>query len=167
MAVTIRPAAAEDAPAIAEVHVASWRWAYRGMIGDDALRALSVSDREAMWRDVIPRGNVVVAVKADRVVGFVAYGMPDRQEPSGNAGEVFAIYLLEAVVGRGIGRTLLTHATEELRSRGSDRAVLWVLEGNERARRFYEAAGWRWDGAVDTCEIGGVARTEVRYAIEL
>lgn len=29
-------------------------------------------------------------------------------------------------------------------------AVLWVLESNERARRFYEVAGWKRDGAVST-----------------
>jgi hypothetical protein len=40
--------------------------------------------------------------------------------------------------------------------------MLWVLEGNERAERFYRAAGWEQDGSrVD--EFQGVAVSELRY----
>jgi len=42
----IRPATPEDARAIAEVHVASWRYAYRGLLPDDVLDRLSVEERE-------------------------------------------------------------------------------------------------------------------------
>ena len=46
------------------------------------------------------------------------------------------------------------HAAVEqaLRSDGHETAYLWVLEGNERAARFYERHGWASDGArkVDT-----------------
>jgi hypothetical protein len=54
---------------------------------------------------------------------------------------------------------------------GYREAILWVLAGNERARRFYEAAGWTLDGAQKTEHIGGAGAaagagttvTEVRY----
>ena len=42
-------------------------------------------------------------------------------------------------------------------------ATLWVLDTNERARRFYEAGGWRLDGADKVDTIGGVGIREVRY----
>jgi RimJ/RimL family protein N-acetyltransferase len=42
-------------------------------------------------------------------------------------------------------------------------AVLWVLPGNRRARRFYEAAGWVADGAERSAEVQGVVVPEVRY----
>ena len=29
---------------------------------------------------------------------------------------------------------------------GFDQVTLWVLDSNARARRFYEAGGWRADG---------------------
>ncbi|OKI00857.1 hypothetical protein A6A06_18300 [Streptomyces sp. CB02923] len=40
---------------------------------------------------------------------------------------------------------------------------LWVLKGNARARRFYECAGFRADGAEEADEVAGVAVPEVRY----
>ena len=39
-----------------------------------------------------------------------------------------------------------TPRVAELRARGAARARLWVLEENDRARRFYERLGWRADG---------------------
>jgi ribosomal protein S18 acetylase RimI-like enzyme len=166
MGVTIRPAAAADAGAIAAVHVAAWRWAYRGLVADAALQALSMVTREGMWREIIPLGGVVAAVDGDQVVGFVAYGATE-QSGTGDAGEVFAIYLLEGWTGMGIGHTLITRATEGLRALGFDRATLWVLEANTRARRFYEAVGWRSDGVRGLCDIGGAAYAEVRYTMDL
>jgi ribosomal protein S18 acetylase RimI-like enzyme len=64
--------------------------------------------------------------------------------------ELYAIYLDQAVVGRGIGRALLAQALADLRRRGYQSAMLWVLATNARARRFYEAAGWRADGVTRT-----------------
>ena len=48
MPVTVRDATVDDARAIAEVHVASWRWAYRGQLPDDLLDGLSVDDPTAV-----------------------------------------------------------------------------------------------------------------------
>ncbi|HEU5369692.1 MAG TPA: GNAT family N-acetyltransferase, partial [Ktedonobacterales bacterium] len=82
-------------------------------------------------------------------------------------GEVRAIYLAQAAAGKGIGRALFAHAVADLRARGYQRATLWVLESNARARRFYEVAGWRPDGARKTEERPGALLREVRYAIAL
>jgi hypothetical protein len=41
--------------------------------------------------------------------------------------------------------------------------MLWVLEGNERAERFYRAAGWVHDGARKTEVFQGAEIPEVRY----
>src|SRR5207247_7924466 len=46
---TIRAAVVDDARAIAEVHVGSWRSTYRGQLPDDLLDRLSVDEREAQW----------------------------------------------------------------------------------------------------------------------
>ena len=42
-------------------------------------------------------------------------------------------------------------------------ALLWVLEDNPRARRFYERAGWAPDGVRKAEERFGVRAAEVRY----
>jgi RimJ/RimL family protein N-acetyltransferase len=52
-------------------------------------------------------------------------------------------------------------------SAGYGEAVLWVLEDNPRARRFYERTGWSLDGGVKDDSHLGVSVTEVRYRIRL
>jgi hypothetical protein len=42
-------------------------------------------------------------------------------------------------------------------------AVLWVLGTNERARRFYEAAGWEPDGNTKVEDRASGTLHEVRY----
>ena len=50
-----------------------------------------------------------------------------------------------------------------LRRLGSREALVWVLEGNERARRFYEAAGCTLDPVGKTIRIADADLLEVRY----
>lgn len=56
---------------------------------------------------------------------------------------------------------------EALRAAGHREAILWVLDDNRRARRFYEREGWRLDGAVKEDDFLGVRVSEVRYRITL
>jgi len=50
-----------------------------------------------------------------------------------------------------------------LEAEGYQRAVLWVLTDNSRARRFYERGGFAPDGATNILAgLGGVE--ELRYA---
>lgn len=65
--------------------------------------------------------------------------------------------------GTGIGRRLMTAALTSLVEAGFTRATLWVLDTNERARRFYEAGSWRPDGGLKRDERRGVLLNEVRY----
>jgi hypothetical protein len=61
------------------------------------------------------------------------------------------------------GRVLLRAAREQLTGGGFAVALLWVLSGNERAARCYEADGWRPDGVRRREELGGTAVEELRY----
>ncbi len=83
------------------------------------------------------------------------------------AGEIYAIYLEAQAAGTGIGRALLSHATSDLLAQGCKVAVLWVLESNARARRFYELAGWKPDGATKEDRRADHVRYEVRYRRDL
>jgi GNAT superfamily N-acetyltransferase len=169
--VSIRDASVADARAIAEVLVAAWRWAYEGLLPEALLDGLSVDDREAMWREGLsdPRSgrSCLVAEDRARVVGFVGYGPPEEATESSEAGQVYAIYLDRAVAGTGVGRALFEEATRRLRDAGHARAFLWVLETNERARRFYERAGWAWDGTTSTHRFDCAELPIVRYAADL
>jgi GNAT superfamily N-acetyltransferase len=78
-------------------------------------------------------------------------------------GEVFAIYVDPDVWGTGAGRQLMAGAVAELTRLGYIDAILWVLDANDRARRFYVLAGWEEDGASKTDGSRGFDITEVRY----
>lgn len=169
----VRHAARDDARPIAEVHVASWRHAYRGLLPDDSLEKLSVDEREAQriaWFADPPAGAGVLVAddeEAGRVVGFATFGPSRDDDTPAGTGEVPAIYVDPAEIGRGIGRELLAEAENALRAAGFVRATLWVLEANASARRFYEKAGWTWDGAVSTHDFDCANEPVVRYAVDL
>jgi ribosomal protein S18 acetylase RimI-like enzyme len=165
VAVTIRPATPEDAPAITEVHVASWRHAYRGLIPDHVLDDLSVEEREAVWREGLAGeepGMALVAEDDTRVIGFVGFG-PGRSFDAEDVAEIYAIYLDPEYQRRGIGRRLLEGALHVLAEDGFREATLWVLESNTAARRFYESLGWTTDEVTRHERIEGAAVDEVRY----
>jgi ribosomal protein S18 acetylase RimI-like enzyme len=98
-------------------------------------------------------------------VGFVGFGAVEGAEHE--VGEVHAIYLLERAAGAGIGHELFSRAVEQTRRSGFQRAHLWVLEVNDRARRFYERAGWNWDGTRSTHRLDCNEQPVVRYAADL
>ena len=165
---TIRAAAPRDAGAIAALHVASWRWAYRGLLADDVLDALSVDERAAIWTELLADDGIagLVAERDGALAGFASGGASRDDDATPETGEVTAIYLAEAAAGSGLARDLFSRIQEELRRRGFTRATLWVLESNARARRFYEREGWRWDGAVSDHQVQCDHQPIVRYATE-
>lgn len=82
---------------------------------------------------------------------------------AGQIGEVYALYVTPAWWSTGTGRSLMERALAALEADGYQRAVLWVLAANNRARRFYERAGFTTDGESNILAgLGGVL--EVRYA---
>lgn len=170
--VRVRHATRDDARPIAEVHVASWRHAYRGLLPDDYLEKLSVDEREAQrldwFADPRPRAGVLVAEDdAGRVVGFATFEPSRDDDAPEGTGEVPAIYVDPADVGTGIGRELFAETAAALRKAGFTRATLWVLEANASARRFYEKAGWTWDGSVSTHMFDCANEPVVRYSVDL
>ncbi|MFF8473849.1 GNAT family N-acetyltransferase [Streptomyces sp. NPDC015414] len=163
---SIRPMTLDDCDRVSEIRVRGWRDAYRGLMPQPYLDALSVPRDAERRRTWFTRGDGAVAnLVAERdgeVVGWAAYGpYRDGEVRTGDA-ELYAIYLDRDHLGTGVGRSLLAEAVE--RCAGHPRMFLWVLRENTRARRFYERAGFRWDGAEEPFEAGGELVPEVRYA---
>jgi ribosomal protein S18 acetylase RimI-like enzyme len=172
--VSIRAAIPDDAASIAIVHVRSWQVAYRGQLPDELLDNLSVEQRtrwwaEGFWSKDIAHRRLLVAEADGSIRGFAVVGPSRDESATDGTGELYAIYADPDVWGQGIGRLLMERAVDELRSAGFAEATLWVLETNERARRFYEVAGWQTDGArrVERLREGGVEAVEVRYRRDL
>lgn len=153
---------------MAAVQVSSWRDAYAGLMPQDFLDSLDVARRTERWSRILasadlPRSGAFIADDGTGVVGF-AHICPSRdQRASSETGELAAIYTLSSAWGRGVGRALMTECVQSLASAGFAIATLWVLDGNTRARRFYEAGGWTFDGEMRIEQLPGFAVPEVRY----
>ncbi|MGH2759413.1 MAG: GNAT family N-acetyltransferase [Actinomycetota bacterium] len=165
----VRVAVPEDADDIAIVHIESWQVGYRGLIPDDYLDSLSIDKRQHVWRQwlrVEGRDETNwVAERDGRVIGFAGAGASRDDDALSGTGEVFAIYVHGDHWGSGAGAGLMNAATGYLRERFV-RGTLWVLDTNERARRFYERGGWAPDGATKDDDRGSFVLHEVRYRID-
>jgi len=139
----IESAGQQDVPALARVFVRCWRDAYRGVVADEILDALDAAEEERRWSGLVDEHRVLVAREEGVAVGMVRFGA-DEDEPL--RGHVFSLYVDPSASGAGVGRALLARAVEELAAEGFASATLWVFSANERALRFYRAAGWRETG---------------------
>ena len=141
----LRPATLGDADGLADVFIAAWRDAYPGVVEAAILESLD-HETVAGWlgADLASPGTTVVAEAPDgSIVGFVRFG----EDPEGSEhGYVHSLYVHPRAGGRGTGRRLLDHAVAALEAAGHPTVTLWVFEANERARRFYAAAGFLPDG---------------------
>ncbi|MEO0706181.1 MAG: GNAT family N-acetyltransferase [Cyanobacteria bacterium J06649_5] len=140
-----REATYTDIPAIARVHVDTWRNTYSGIIPDQVLTDLSYEKRENAWQNVFDQAadsngfTYVSENETGQIIGFMDGG----RERTGNQlfqGEINAIYILSSYQHQGIGRDLVRLATERLRQMDMLSMLVWVLEDNP-ACQFYEALG--------------------------
>ena len=162
--ILIRPAAPDDASAIARVRVESWRTTYKGMIPESYLAGMKVEDSAALWHKVLTAGasttSVFVAQTDAGIVGFASGNM--LSEPKhGLDAELSAVYLFREAQRTGIGRRLVANVAAAQRSFGATGLIVWVIAGNKPARAFYEKLGaellieqpFTWDG-MDMLEVG-------------
>jgi ribosomal protein S18 acetylase RimI-like enzyme len=145
----IRIASPADAPALASMHVASWRESYVGMVPDALLSELSVQGRAAMWDRIMrepttPASPIVyLAEHNGELIGFGSCGgqRTGMLKDTGYEGEISAIYVLQAFQRHSVGTRLLFAMFLDLSIRGFSAASLWVLRDNAPARKFYERHG--------------------------
>lgn len=170
MSLNVRRATPRDAADIAQVHVASWQRAYRGLIPQGYLDSLSVQARTETWarnleRPALPGVATLVAELDGLVVGFASVGPSRDDDARPGSGELWGLYVHPDAWGHGYGHALHAAAMGVLRSTGVTSATLWVLTTNERARHFYERHGWVADGAEKHEWRGDVRLDETRYRL--
>ncbi len=166
----VRPAQSRDARDIAEVHVASWRAAYAGLVPAEKLAELDVDERERTWRDRLASAEASqlrawVAELDGAVVGY-AFTIPSTDDDlAPDTHEVAALYTLPHAWGTGAGAALMRACEDGLVAAGIARASLWCLEGNGRARTFYERGGWTSDKRAPCFRAFGVPAVRYRKAL--
>ena len=135
--VTLRPAWAEDAEAIAEIWHLGWQDGHLGLVPQELV---DVRTEGSFRRRTSERvADTTVATVDGAVAGFVMV-VDD---------EVEQVYVARGHRGTGVANRLIAEAERRVAANGHGKAWLAVVAGNGRARAFYERAGWVDDGPFD------------------
>lgn len=141
--ITIRGARASDAKAIAGVHDAAWRDAYRGIIPGRELEKMVARRGPKWWQTAILRGSRLSVLDFDDTIGgYSSYGR-NRVPALPFGGEIFELYLAPEFQGLGFGRRLFQAARRDLADHGYGQVLVWALADNDRAISFYSKLGGR------------------------
>lgn len=149
---------------ISNIYEKSWRYAFRDLIPKDFLDSIPVGK----WADKVTAEGIysLVLTKEDVLIGTASFSR-SRWEKYSDYGEIISIYFLPEYIGKGCGGHLLRACISELKKLGFKRILLRVLEGNHRARRFYEKYGFTFSGDCQTEQIGGKELFELIYVYEV
>ncbi|MGJ3244951.1 MAG: N-acetyltransferase family protein [Elainellaceae cyanobacterium] len=167
----LRPAQPSDAPAIARVHVETWKTAYRCILSDEFLDTLSYERRARFWRQLLDPSNprplpsrhfvYVVGHPTEQVIGFASGGSERDRHPV-YRGELGGIYILEHYQHHGLGKKLVGAIARRLLTYDIQTMLVWVLADNRPARQFYQALGGLLVGD-RMIQIGSASLSEVAY----
>lgn len=136
MSTVLRPATADDMAAVADLWHAGWHDAHPGHVPDGLTAGRTLAEFHGRAPSRV--ADTTVAEVDGRLAGFVMVV----------GDEVEQVYLDAAHRGSGVATTLLDESLRQVAAAGHPEAWLAVVEGNARARRFYERCGWRDAGAL-------------------
>ena len=192
--VVIKAGSAAHAAQIAAVQRETWFAAYEGIIAPEVIDRVTVPDDGARVRQSFrtrPWQRMLVAVDpgpgnsgpgdpgAGGVVGYASFGpetdvlnapWPHPLTADGEGGrvaELYALYVRPAGWSTGTGRALMGKVLARTAAAGYESITLGVLRDNQRARRFYERAGFAPDGATNVLTgLGSVIEVRYRRALD-
>lgn len=171
--VRVRPATEADAPGIRMVATTAWPATYKDAWSPENIsqflgRAYSLAQIRA--RITYPGRGTFVAERnmpphVGAIVGY-AFAGPRADAPESDAGELYAIYTLTDVHGKGVGYRLWQAVTAWLKEQGKRHMWIGVLAVNQHARAFYERQGAVLDHLGDVT-IGTQTLSEAWYLYDL
>jgi len=171
--VSVRPASAADAEAIARVQLVTWRTAYRGLLPAAVLDDWDEPAVVEAWRAAAvspptPGHTLLVALDGTVVAGFAAVTpaelADDEQSLAEGATHEVTALLVEPRWGRrGHGSRLLAAAVDLAAAMDVVRLQMWLPEADTVTARFLEQAGWAPDGWVRSLDAGGTTVRQLRW----
>lgn len=140
----IRKAVKEDSYNIAKLIVESWQTAYKGLIDDNYLNNLSVSDRVIGWERNILNQNednhIYVYEEDNKILGVIRFGKPDEESSNYNS-EIHVLYVEPSLKRNGIGTNLFNFAKNYFIEKNTTNMIIWCLKNNVPTIKFYEKMG--------------------------
>ena len=172
--VEMRLATPNDALAIAELKVLTWRDSYAGLMPDRALANLDAKAEAPHWHDWLDDDTSgLIALLLEKNGRLVGYGLAGPMRTGDREGaeieadaEIYALYIHPDCQRAGLGKRLMAGLLEHLIKAGFTKVGLWMVGGNDKAEQFYlsiggveqgkrveiahgriafREKGWRWD----------------------
>jgi ribosomal protein S18 acetylase RimI-like enzyme len=147
--VIVRPATAQDVPALRSLGVRTWRDTFEGVLPDAVVEGgIAEFFNEYSLGAAVREGRMLAAVRDGVLVGLLEFDRVDARRAM-----VWKVYVAPEAQGRGIGgrlleRLLQTAGTAEVRAEHDER--------NAAAAALFDAFGFAVD---DVAQTGGGART--------
>ncbi len=165
--IQVREAGEGDLEAVADIQVACWQSAYRGMVEDAALDAIQreewLARRKKAFGD--PCLITLVAEIEGKIQGYAAGGA-SRDSHFPEEGELFALYVRPGIQRGGLGQRLLEKMKACLKEKGYRRMVVKTLATNQHSRAFYKKCGGS-NRSASSFSFGGQSYPEVAFVYEL
>ncbi len=158
----IRTVTESDLAELGKLYLASWRAGYKGLLPQKFLDELTAE----RWKGKFLDGGSFAAVEDGKIVAHCHARAADEPKMS-SWGEIHTLYTHPDFWGCGYGSAVFERGEKWLREQGFNYAYLYVLEGNERAKRFYNAHGYLPNGDTLCCDVGGVIVTDHKYVKRL
>lgn len=158
---TIREATILDAEQKAYVHYTSWLETYPGLMHKEYLEKISLYSCIRIAKKY-PK-NTLVAESDGKIVGFACY-MEDARDHASikQASEIAAIYVLKEYQKKKIGYALMMEALKKV---SKDNVILFVLDGNDKAIKFYERLGFKLTGHKEIVQVPGGELVELEMVL--
>ncbi len=140
---TVRPAEAQELPALAEIYRAAWMHAFSRHLAPEQRACVTLGDFEERWQAFLRDTHVhsFACAQDGEPAGFVTCGVhPDRPA------EIISMMVSPGLIRRGIGSRLMERALRHCAGHHRSQVVLWVVRENANARRFYERFGFAATG---------------------
>jgi len=167
MDIVIRLATSNDALDMAEVHMRSWEAAYKNIIPTEFILEKNAG-RPALWETILAKENNTqyIIEKNGKTVGMLGAGISRDDDVDDDTYELMGIYLLPEYFRQGIGTQAVEFAFTKARSLDMKVMIVWLLEENVNAKRFYEKHGFTVDGITREENFGKILNS-IRMRIDL
>ncbi len=140
--IIVRKAVLEEAEKIIDINIEVWNTTYKGLIPQEIIDKLQSKDPERISRNqksIKEKQHTFVAEVDGKIVGFHTFGKT-KDENFGDAGEIYAGYILDGYQGLGLGRKMAVACMKELIDNGYTTLVTKCLDGNP-SNEFHKSLG--------------------------
>lgn len=131
----ITKAGIEQADIVGQVHSEAWKQAYADIFPKEFLDEDTPEKRKHEFIDSCGYENIFYYIIYEDNIAVGIVKVADELDTY----EIASFYILEQYRNKGYGKQVVAYLEKELDKK---RIRLWVLDGNIKARRFYENNGF-------------------------